>query len=695
MSPSRDRPRLPARARKRLPGVRLPFGGRLSLTQKVALLSLAPMVLLGVILTRVIQSQVDAQSIANATQSARLIANVGIQPRLTPAELRDGLGADAIADLDRQLRARSKSGDLTRIKIWNAAHVVVYSDDHTLIGRTFPAAEDLQKALDGHPNDAEIITPQRGTETASEVGLGELLEVYVPLRFVASGPPVGAFEIYLDYTPIGASIARDDRTIAIVVVVGLALLWASLFLVVARASRRLSRQSRENYTLARYDQLTGLPNRTLFRERVAATLARSGERADTVAVLMIDVDGFKQINNTLGNGTGDEVLRETGRRLQSAVGDDALVARLGGDEYAVLCPRADGVTGALATAAEIQEGLESPVRVDHAALNVEASVGIAVVERDGEDLDRLLQRAGAALARATAQRSRVEVYSEAHDSFDATRLLLLGQVRTALRREEFELHYQPKIDLHSGRVSGAEALVRWRHRERGLLMPMTFMPLVEQTALIGPLTLKLVEEALAQAARWHRRGVELEIAVNLSARNLVDRELPSRVAALLARHEFPAEKLTLEVTESATMTDPERAVEVLGALRAIGAGISIDDFGTGNASIGYLASLPASEIKIDRTFVADVCADERAEAIVRSIVDFARDLRLRVVAEGIETRAVMERLIALGCDVGQGFLISRPLPAPELTAWLASSAPRQARARVAAPRRSSPRSASR
>ena len=392
-----------------------------------------------------------------------------------------------------------------------------------------------------------------------------------------------------------------------------------------------------------------------------------------LAVLMIDLDGFKQINNTLGNDIGDQVLCEVGRRLECVLGDDPLVARLGGDEYAVLCRRAAGVKGALRTAAELQDGLEAPVRAGDVALNVEASVGIAVLEDRTEDPDRLLQRAGAALARAQSRRSRVEVYSREHDSFDATRLLLLGEVRDALERDEFELHYQPKIDLRSGRVTGVEALVRWRHPTRGLLMPMSFIPLVEQTALVGPLTLKLIEQALAQAVRWGRRGVDLDVAVNLSARNLLDRQLPSQIAALLARHEVAAERLTLEVTESATLVDPERAVEVLGMLGESGCGISIDDFGTGNASIGYLAALPASEVKIDRSFVAGICESDRTDAIVRSIIDLARDLRLRVVAEGIETVAVMEHLVALGCDIGQGFLISRPLPAAELSAWLASS----------------------
>ena len=229
--------------------------------------------------------------------------------------------------------------------------------------------------------------------------------------------------------------------------------------------------------------------------------------------------------------------------------------------------------------------------------------------------------------------------------------------------------------------------MRWRHPERGLLMPATFIPLLEQTALIGPITLRLIDNALAQAVRWRKRGFELTMAINLSARNLLDRDLAAQVGALLARYEFPPEQLMLEITESATMADPTRAGEVLNALRAIGAGISIDDFGTGNASLSYVAGLPATEIKIDRSFVVGVCADKRAEAIVRSIVDLARDLHLRVVAEGIETRDVLERLAALGCDVGQGYLISRPAPAAELTAWLASSGP-DATQQSRAPKRS-------
>jgi diguanylate cyclase (GGDEF)-like protein len=643
---------------------------RLTLTQRVATLSLLPMVVLGFALTSIIERQVKSHSIADAAQSARLIASIGIQPRLTPRELRVGLTPAQVKDLDRQLRARSTTENLARIKIWNAAHTVVYSDDHSLIKRSFPPDADLSEALEGNGSSGEVVTPRRHSETAGEVGLGELVEVYVPLRFTAGGEPAGAFEIYLSYRPIAAALADDKRVIAIVVAIGLALLWAVLFRIVAQASRRLRRQALENDVLARYDPLTSLPNRTLFRERVGAALARPGLQRDEIAVLLIDLEGFTKINGTLGNATGDAVLCETAARLTSQLGDEALVARIGADEFAILCPEADGVGGALRTAARVQRAMEPPVLVDGIAINVDASVGLAAPDDAEEDLDDLLQHADAALARARTTRSRVEAYSKHLDSFDPARLLLLGQVRGALDRDEFELHYQPKIDLPSGRVTGVEALLRWRHPDHGLLMPMTFIPLVEQTALVDPITERVVERALEQLVRWRQEGVDIDMSVNLSARNLLDPALPDQVLALLRDHGVPPSRLTMEVTESSAMADPARAVEVLRELRDRGVGVSIDDFGTGNASLAYLAQLPANEIKIDKSFITELCEDARAEAIARTTIDLARHLGLHVVAEGIETQAVLEHLIELGCDTGQGYLISRPLTASDLTAWL-------------------------
>ncbi len=649
-----------------------PRHSRLSLTGQVAFLSLIPILALGLLLARVLQTQIVTNALDDASQSAQLLARIGIQPRLSPQDLRVGLSASGVQDLDHQLRARSVTQNLARIKIWNTRNEVIYSDEHRLIGRTISPSDDLRDALAGRPHKAEVITPSARAETASEVGLGPLVEVYVPLRFTATGSPAGAFEIYLSYRPIAATISRDKRMIALLIFSGLALLWAILFRIVARASRTLSRQAEENDHLARYDQLTGLPNRTLFIERVSDALIRRArsEQAHGVAVLLVDLDGFKEINDTLGHTNGDAVLCEVARRLGAELLPETVLARLGGDEYGILHPRVDDGSHALLIAARVQSSLERSIEVEGVTLNIEASIGIAAVPEHAENLDTLLQRADLALDRAKSNRSRVETYSPEHNHFDTARLTLLGQVRAAVDRGEFVLHYQPKLDLRSGRPTGVEALLRWQHPEHGLLAPVEFIPLIEQTALIGPITLHVIDRALEQLTLWRALGLNLAVSVNLSARNLLDPELPRQIEILLHRHATKPEELVVEVTESATMADPERAVRVLEALRASGVGVSIDDFGTGHASIAYLTRLPATELKIDRSFITGMCENARDEAIVRSTIDLARHLDLHVVAEGIETPAVLERLAGLGCDTAQGYLIAKPLSGEQLTAWL-------------------------
>jgi diguanylate cyclase (GGDEF)-like protein len=642
---------------------------RLSLTRQVALLSLLPVVVLGVILTRTVEKQLVARTIGDASQTARLIAEIGIQPRITPLELSAGLSPAGIAELGRQIQAGMVKADLARIKIWNAQRMIVYSDDHALIGATPPPSEELLNALAGRPKDAIVVTPRPYSETAPEVGLGRLVEVYVPLRFSALSAPSGVFEMYIRYAPVAASIAGDKRTILIVVAIGLALLWALLFRIVERASRRLSAQAEENYELARYDQLTGLPNRTLFHERVAACARETAEHPDDAAVLLIDLDGFTEINNTLGDRTGNQLLRNVGERLRARLGGNAFVARLGADEFAVLCTRTGGIEGALEQASAVHSSLETPLILGGVAVNVDANIGVAVGEAQ-EAPEAFIQRADAALMRAKAHHSRVEVHSAERDSFDASRLILLGQVRHALDHEEFVLLYQPQVDLKTGRALSAEALVRWHHPTRGMLMPGTFMPLIEQTALMSATTQWVLIRALRQMVRWRERGLDIGVSVNLSARNLVEDDLPAKIATLLREHRIEPDRLTVEVTESATMTDPERAVRLLNALRTVGVRVSIDDFGTGNASITYLNRLPATELKIDRSLVSGICESARDEAIMRSTVDLAHYLDLNAVAEGIEDAAVLERLIDMGCDAGQGYLFSKPLSAGELAAWL-------------------------
>jgi len=642
---------------------------RLSLTRQVALLSLIPMIALGVILAGVLQSQIDARVRADATETARLIARLGVEPWLDQNDLRHGLAPQQIARLDRQLATPEVTRDLARIKIWNAADTVVYSDDRTLIGRRLPPSDDLEEALAGDPQEAQVVQPRPHSETAGEVGLGKLVEVYVPLRFGAAGAPAGAFEIYLSYQPIAAAVTKDKRTIALLMAIGLALLWATIYRIVARASRRLRRQSQENDRLARYDGLTQLPNRMMFLEHVAKAMSRARGGGWSIAVLVIDLDRFGEANNTLGSANGDEILREVAERLRGSLGDGTLLARLGADEYGVLCRRVRGAEDAIAAAARAQDSLLEPIAVAGAAVNVEASIGAAVLEAD-DTADVILQRADTALARACASARRIHVYDPAADSVDARQLILLGQVRGALERGEFVLHYQPKVDLASRRITGVEALLRWDHPERGLLGPAEFVPLIEQTALMGPVTLYVIERALRQVVTWRRVGVSVQMAVNLSARNLLDRELPDRVGELLRANGVPAEMLTVEVTESAAMADPSRAVAVLEALRAMGVRVSVDDFGTGNASIEYLAALPAHELKIDRSFITGILEDPRREAIVRATVDLARNLGLTVVAEGIESVDVLEHVAALGCDVAQGYCISRPCDPGDLQRML-------------------------
>ena len=630
------------------------------------------MIALGLILGRVLQTQVVDRTLSDATRSARIIARVGIQPKLNPHNLAHGLSAAEIAWLDHELSAPAIGQDLARIKVWNAQDRVVYSEDHSLLGRRLQPSDDLEAALAGHPMGAQLVDPSKDSETASEVGLGQLIEVYVPLRFRAGGPAAGAFEIYLSYSPVAAAVARDKRMIALLLAIGLALLWAVLYRIVARASRRLRRQAAENYRLARHDVLTGLPNRMLFNEEVARAAHRAKRRGDAVAVLLIDLERFSAINNTLGAASGDEVLREVARRLTSGF-EGSLAARVGGDEYALLCPSAATTDRAVALADEVLAGLEAPVLLDRFSLDVEASVGVAVLGEHAEDPAVLVQRADLALAHARSHGSRVEVYTPAMERSDAPRLKLLGQVRGALAAGQFLLHYQPKVDLQDRRITGVEALVRWQHPELGLLAPDRFIELIEQTSLIGPLTFEVIEQALRQIAAWRRRGIVLEVAVNLSARNLLDPDLSSRVAGLLLAHGVAAEQLVVEITESAAMSDPDRGVRVLEALREMGVGVAIDDFGTGNASFEYIAELPATELKIDRSFVTDILTRSRDRAIVRSTIDLGRNLGLTVVAEGIESEETLECLAADGCHMGQGFLFARPLPAEELTPLLAAA----------------------
>jgi diguanylate cyclase (GGDEF)-like protein len=386
--------------------------------------------------------------------------------------------------------------------------------------------------------------------------------------------------------------------------------------------------------------------------------------------MVIDLDGFKEINDSLGHAAGDDVLVELGRRLKAVLRTSDTVARLGGDEFGVLLPDASGRDDVVRTVERMRAAIEEPVTLQGLALSLEASFGIALHPDDGEDVETLLRCADGAMYHAKAEKSGWALFDSSRDRQDGARLTLMGELRRALDRSELVLYYQPQVCLADGEVRTAEALLRWNHPVRGLVPPDAFIPMAQQTGLIKPLTLYVINEALRQCRSWQDEGLQLAIAVNLSARNLVDADLPRQVAGLLKRWKIEPKLLEFEITESAMLAEPTHTKVILEQLSQMGIRLSIDDFGTAYSSLAYLKRLPVSEIKVDRSFVMNMDQDEDDATIVRSTIDLGRNLGLDVVAEGVESEAVWERLKALRCTAAQGYYMSRPIPAPELRSWI-------------------------
>jgi len=430
-----------------------------------------------------------------------------------------------------------------------------------------------------------------------------------------------------------------------------------------------ARQAKINQHRARHDPLTGLPNRVLLQERVAASLAQARRRGETVAVLLLGLDAFNEVNQTLGHGYGDLLLREVARRLDEAGRDQDLVARFGGDEFAVLTVPLTGMDEAERLAHELLEALRPQAHLGGIALDVRATVGIAVHPRDGDDAELLLVRAAMALHAGKQDGRPVLVYDHASDDHTPERLALAGELRHAIEAGQLLLSYQPKLDLRTGAITGVEALVRWRHPQRGVLMPDQFIGLAERTGLVRPLTHWTLEEAADQQMRWSAQGVDLTIAVNISARALTP-DLPGAVAALVTSH--PGARLEIELTETLMIEGASDAMAVVDALAATGVRLAVDDFGTGYSSLAYLKHLPVRELKIDRGFVTAMDTDAGDRAIVRATVDLGRRLGLDVVAEGVESETVLENLRALGCHFAQGFAVGRPMDADAVVARAAT-----------------------
>jgi diguanylate cyclase len=420
---------------------------------------------------------------------------------------------------------------------------------------------------------------------------------------------------------------------------------------------------------AHHDGLTGLPNRTQLLEHAGGLLNADDHDQAGLAVLLIDLDRFKEINDVLGHASGDVFLSRVGPLMATAVRDGDVLARLGGDEFAAVLPGADETT-ARAVARRLLDRLTETIEIDGVSLQVDGSIGIAVSRPGDDSIDGLLQQADIAMYTAKRARCGVVVYEEEQNTSTRERLSLLGELRHAIADDQIVLHYQPKLALPDVRLVGVEALARWQHPRRGLLAPAEFIPVAESTGLIVPLTLTVLRTAIAQLAQWRAAGHDFTVAVNLSPRCLAEPDLTSQVLGLLGAHDVPGRCLELEITEDTLAHDPDRALATLSALHAAGIQISIDDFGTGYSSMAYLRRLPVSELKVDRSFVMGMLRQSDDEVLVRSLVELGHNLGLTVVAEGVEDQETLDALSQVGCDVAQGFHLGRPVSAVDFDDWL-------------------------
>ena len=448
---------------------------------------------------------------------------------------------------------------------------------------------------------------------------------------------------------------------------------AAVVLRNANLVESLRAESDRNEDLAMHDFLTGLPNRTLIHAELTSSL----QRGEPLAVMLIDLDRFKEVNDTLGHQSGDLLLVEAGARMQAMVGSGDIIARLGGDEFGVLVRSVTGTRDLMAFGDRLREVLCETYSLADAEVEIGASIGISIASDATHDAATMLRQADVAMYAAKQDHLGVELYTEARDNHSRERLAMVSQLRSAIDDHQLEMYYQPLVDLPTGAVIGAEALVRWRKPDGSMVAPDDFISVAENTGLIRPLTQFVLRDCIAQAVRWRDRGLDLRLSLNLSPRNLLEADLAAQITDMLRTARLDPSRLQLELTESTVMSDPARTIGILRRLRATGVGLAIDDFGTGHSSLAYLTNLPATELKIDKSFVSAMETDPASRTVVRSIIDLGRNLGLEVLAEGIETAHQLESLREMGCHLGQGYLFSRPVPVDEfdrqVDSWTAAA----------------------
>jgi diguanylate cyclase (GGDEF)-like protein len=590
-----------------------------------------------------------------AAKHAQFLGQEILPDRLKASDFARPVSPARRAVLDRIFVQKVLLPGTLLVTLSRSDRVITYSTNHNLIGRRAASASRTKQALGG------TVTSEVTSIPGEKGGSLKVLRSYVPLTV---GRSKGVVAIHQDYGPIEKSARAALLPVAGILEIVMVLLFALLLPLLVRVTRRLTRYAERIQHQAFHDELTALPNRLHFRSRIALELEAAQRDGFGVSVLLLDLDRFKEINETLGHPSGDELLEACAVRLLEATPDGAMLARLGGDEFGLVVARMTAGEAA-ALAEDIRGALQEPFLVRDIPLVIEASIGISIYPDNGLDVDAILQTADAAMYVAKDRRVGVAVYDGALEGATADALQLVSELRPALERKELLLHFQPQISLSSGLVTGAEALIRWQHPERGLLQPGAFVPFVERTGASTALSRYVLEEAADQLRSWLGSGFDLGVAVNLTMFDLLDTSLPEQIAELLEHSELEPQRLELEITESLIMGDPQRVREVVERLKAIGVRLAIDDFGTGYSSLSYLKTLPIDVIKIDRSFVMGMGANESDAAIVRSTIDLAHNLDLEVVAEGVEDEDALNELGRCGCDFAQGYFISRPCDAAE------------------------------
>jgi diguanylate cyclase (GGDEF)-like protein len=607
---------------------------------------------------------------------AAVIEEMAVAPALDGANLAAGLTTTQRDRLQRATDLAIFRGSVIRMRLRSFTGQVVFADDGSTAGGISVAAPAFKAATAGSADVAVVPDTERNTD---------VIRVLRPVRAGASGQAIGVLEVYLPYDTIAIHLQQQMRVAYLRLGAGLLGLYVMLALISWSTTRSLRRHAARHAHEAMHDALTGLPNRAAFRARAESVLESAARGGTRGAVVLVDLNRFKEVNDTLGHHAGDELLQIISTRLATTARPEDTVARLGGDEFGLILPDLDAAA-VLHRLETVRAAVTEELTLDHVPLSIEASFGVALYPEHGDRVEELLQNADAAMYQGKRGAHDVVLYSGQSTTHPTQWLVVQAELRHALERDELVLLYQPKVRMSDGAVYGLEALVRWQHPQRGLLPPPAFLPAAEQSGLIEPLTAWVLRRALADQAEWTTIGHPWSVSVNVSARNLEATGFPRFVADVLAETGTPAERLTLEVTETAMAGDRDTAIAAVRELVGYGIQVAVDDFGIGYTSLSQLRGLSVAEIKIDRTFVAGMPHDHQDRAIVRSVIELGHGLGARVTAEGVETPRVRRWLAEAGCDDAQGFLFSKPVAWPHvLDRYTAEDIERRRRAAESSP----------